>query len=149
MNANVAKDMSSETAEEQLRCVNLQMLRASHMVLKTYDDAYRPYGIRATQLPVLSLVASFGPMTIKQISAETASERSVLSRKLQVMEKNGWIILDPESKGREKAFMVTEEGQALLDRVMPVRWKVQEQILGRLSPEEQNLMLTLCEKLKS
>lgn len=141
--------MSNAVAkEEKLICVNLQMLRASHMVLKTYDDAYRPYGIRATQLPVLNLIEQRGPVTIKEIADETVNERSVLSRKLQVMEKNGWIEETPVEGSREKAFSLTEEGKALLDKVMPVRLKVQEKLLGRLSEDERHLMLSLCDKLR-
>ena len=39
-----------------LSCINLQMLRASHRVMKVYEDAYRPFGIKATQFPVLNLI---------------------------------------------------------------------------------------------
>ena len=72
---------------DSLACVNLQMLRASHSVLKSYDDAYRPYGVKATQLPVLNLLSSNGTATTKEIASQTMTERSVLSRKLQVMQK--------------------------------------------------------------
>ena len=37
-------------------CINLQMMRSSHFVLKTYDEAYRPHGVRATQMPVQNLL---------------------------------------------------------------------------------------------
>ena len=133
---------------QKLMCMNLQMLRASHVVLKTYDDAYRPYGIRATQLPVLSLIAQRGPITIKEIAEETVNERSVLSRKLQIMEKHGWIREESGENTREKSFCLTREGQDLLDSVMPVRLQVQEELLGRLSEDERRLMLSLCDKLR-
>ncbi|MDH5729128.1 MAG: MarR family transcriptional regulator, partial [Gammaproteobacteria bacterium] len=115
-----------EETNDKLKCINLQMLRTSHWVLKTYDDAYRPFGIRATQLPVLSMIAESGPVTIKLIAAEILSERSVLSRKLQVMEKNGWIRQVLIDSSREKAFELTQQGRELLDRVKPMRWQVQE-----------------------
>lgn len=135
--------MQSET----LKCINLQMLKASHLVLKTYDDAYRPYGIKATQLPVLNVIASQGPVTIKHIAREVQSERSVLSRKLAVMQKNGWVE-ELDNAGREKSFKLTDKGQELLTRVTPVREQVQEDLLGKLSSSEQQLMLTLCDKLQ-
>jgi len=129
-------------------CVNLQILRASHTVLKMYDDAYRTFGIRATQVPVLSLIGAFGPLTIKKIAQETSSERSVLSRKLQVMEKNGWIKESSDPTEREKVFVITEAGEHLLEQVGPVRLQVQTALMSKLSPEEQSLMLSLCNKLK-
>lgn len=40
---------------------------------------------------MLNIIAELGIVTIKVIAEITASERSVLSRKLHVMEKSGWI----------------------------------------------------------
>ena len=79
--------MNTEIEGEVPSCINMQILRASHYVLKTYDDAYRDLGIRATQMPVVGLISHKGPITIRQIAEEMESERSVMSRKLQVMEK--------------------------------------------------------------
>lgn len=134
---------------EQLMCINLQMLRASHMVMKTYDDAYRPYGVRATQLPVLNLVEARGPVTIKLIADETVSERSVLSRKLQVMEKHGWITREGIPGSREQAYSLTEAGKVLLEKIKPVRLQVQNELLGRLDDSERQLLLGLCDKLRA
>jgi len=140
--------MNSEVERDAPSCINMQILRASHYVLKTYDDAYRDLGIRATQMPVVGLVARKGPITIRQIADEMESERSVMSRKLQVMVKNGWITEDPATTGKEKSFILAEEGKALIKRVLPVKQKVQENILNKLSTEERNLLLNLCSKLK-
>lgn len=136
------------TEVDPLLCVNLQILRASHTVLKVYDEAYRPFGVRATQLPVLNLIATHGPLTIKAIADETASERSVLSRKLQIMEASGWIREDVAAPGsREKAFVLTDKGRELVNELLPVRHEVQEKLLARLSAEERGLLLSLCGKL--
>lgn len=140
--------MNTENEGEVHNCINMQILRASHYVLKTYDDAYRHLGIRATQMPVIGLIARKGPITIRQIADEMESERSVMSRKLQVMEKNGWISEDPLTTGKEKSFILANEGRALIERVLPVKHKVQQQILSKLSEEERNLLLNLCSKLK-
>ena len=60
-------------------CFNLQMMRSSHYILKAYDEAYRPFGVRATQMPVLGAVARRQPVTIREIADELESERSVMS----------------------------------------------------------------------
>ena len=140
--------MNTEIEGETIGCINMQILRASHYVLKTYDDAYRELGIRATQMPVVGLIARKGPITIRQIADEMESERSVMSRKLQVMEKNGWISEDPETSGKEKSFVLADEGRELIERVLPVKHEVQTKILNKLSDDEQNLLLNLCSKLK-
>ena len=140
--------MNTEIESEVPSCINMQILRASHYVLKTYDDAYRGLGIRATQMPVIGLIARKGPITIRQIADEMESERSVMSRKLQVMEKNGWISEDPLTTGKEKSFILADAGRALIEQVLPVKHEVQQKILSKLSEEERNLLLNLCSKLK-
>lgn len=130
-------------------CINLQMMRSSHYILKAYDEAYRPFGIRATQMPVLGAVARRQPVTIRQIADELESERSVMSRKLQVMEKNGWVREDLEAPGKEKMFMLTKEGKELIQKILPVRLDVQQRLMSALTEEELNLLLTLCNKLKA
>jgi DNA-binding MarR family transcriptional regulator len=132
--------------DEELQCVNLQMLRTSHFILHTYDEAYRPFGVRATQLPVLGLIARLGPVSIKALAAEMASERSVLSRKLQVMEKNGWI-REHGGTGKEKHFVLSRDGAELLESTETVRLDVQRRLLARLGAGERALLLSLCGKL--
>jgi DNA-binding MarR family transcriptional regulator len=129
-------------------CVNMQMLRTSHYILKAYDDAYRELGVRATQTPVLGIMARQPTATIREIADQMETERSVMSRKLQVMEKNGWIEEVVHDAGKEKSFRLTKKGRALMNKIMPIRLQVQGQLLGRLTEQEQNLLFTLCDKLK-
>jgi len=130
-------------------CINLQMMRSSHYILKAYDEAYRPFGVRATQMPVLGAVARRQPVTIREIADELESERSVMSRKLQVMEKSGWVQEDPATSGKEKSFVLTDEGKRLIQKILPVRMEVQQRLMEALTEEEMNLLLTLCNKLKA
>lgn len=128
-------------------CVNMQMLRTSHFIMKTYDNAYRDLGVRATQTPVLGILARNESATIREIADEMETERSVMSRKLQVMEKNGWI--KESIQGKEKVFKLTDQGRALMRKVWPIRLEVQEKLLGQLSEVEQQLLFGLCDKLKA
>ena len=130
-------------------CINLQMLRASHYIMRAFDEAYRPFAIRATQMPVLGAVARLQPVTIRQVADELESERSVISRRLQVMEKNGWVKEDVSTTGKEKTFNLTKRGQALVNRIQPVKSAVQQRLLAALNPAEHTLLLSLCSKLKT
>jgi len=132
-----------------LPCINLQMMRSSHFIMKAYDNAYRPFGVKATQMPVLGIVAHMQPVTIKQVADEMESERSAISRKMQVMEKNGWVKEDPGTTGKEKSFKLTTKGRNLIEKIKPVRLSVQEKIFNVLSSAEQELLMSLCGKLKS
>lgn len=130
-------------------CMNLQVLRASHFVLKAFDEAYREFGVRATQLPVLVMMAeSAASVSIKDIAEVVESERSVMFRKLKVMEKNGWIAEDLASSGKEKMYLLTDSGRKLIADLAPIRAQVQEKLMTRLAPDEQYLLMSLCGKLR-
>jgi len=146
----VTKILASNAIDkaDTMLCINLQMLKTSHVVMKLYEDAYRDFGIKATQLPVLNIIAQSGLITIKEIAEITASERSVLSRKLHVMEKNGWINSEYIYDTREKAFALSDAGKQLVRDIMPVRMNVQNKLMAKLSEQEQELLMTLCEKLQ-
>ena len=118
------------------QCVNMQMLRTSHFIMKAYDEAYRDLGVRATQTPVLGILARNKSATIREIADEMESERSVMSRKLQVMEKNGWIT--EGASGKEKTFTLTDSGRKLMEKVWPIRLEVQNRLLAQLNEAEQD-----------
>lgn len=129
-------------------CINLQVLKASHYILKTFDDAYREFGVRATQLPVLRILAENDSVSIKDIARLLESERSSMFRKLKVMEKSGWI-KEAASHGKEKIYKLTEQGRKLVEEMEKVRLKVQDDLLSRLSAEEQMLLISLCGKMQA
>ena len=147
MTTEVNNQFSTEATSPA--CINLQMMRSSHYVLKVYDEAYRPYGIRATQMPVLGAVARHQPVTIRQIANDLESERSVMSRKLQVMKKCGWVREDKQTSGKEKTFVLTKKGNNLVEKILPVRMEVQQRLMSVLTGQELGLLLTLCNKLKT
>lgn len=130
-------------------CINLQMMRSSHYILKTYDEAYRPHGIRATQMPVLGTIARRQPVTIREVADELESERSVISRRMQVMKKSGWVKEDTKTTGKEKSFLLTKKGKNLIEKILPIRMQVQQRLTSALTDKEMNLLMTLCNKLKA
>ena len=145
----MSTDMTQGDVIAQGACMNLQVLRASHFVLKAFDEAYREFGVRATQLPVLAMMADYhGPISIKDVADAVESERSVMFRKLKVMEKNGWISEDLAASGKEKMFILTDAGRTLIEQLGPIRTRVQEKLMTRLAPDEQHLLMSLCGKLR-
>jgi DNA-binding MarR family transcriptional regulator len=130
-----------------LNCLNLQILRASHLILKTYEEGYRPHGIGATQVPVLQLIANKGPVSIKLIAEQTIIDRSVLSRKLQLMEKNLWIEKQRVAGTQERQYIISKAGAELLKQLQPTRAHVQDKLLHNLSSKEQRDLVQLCNKL--
>ena len=65
------------------------------------------------------------------------------------MERRGWVKEDAETSGKEKTFVLAEEGKALIKKVLPARLEVQQRLMTALTNDELDLLLSLCSKLKA
>ena len=97
-----------------------------------YDDELRPFGLKATQLNLLVVVAQLGPVRRTEIGRMIHLDPSTLTRNLQVMLSNGWIeeVADDED-GRGLPLRATRRGKALLEEVSPA-WKRAQQKAEKL-----------------
>ncbi|HUZ90512.1 MAG TPA: MarR family winged helix-turn-helix transcriptional regulator [Methylocella sp.] len=106
-----------------------------------YDDALRPFGIKASQLNLLVVVAQEGPIRRMEIGKLIHLDPSTLTRNLQVMLANGWIeeIMDSED-GRGLPLQVTVQGRMLLQKLGPA-WKGAQRTARKLLGEEGATLL--------
>ncbi|KAF0228291.1 MAG: MarR family transcriptional [Beijerinckiaceae bacterium] len=97
-----------------------------------YDDELRPFGLKATQLNLLVVVAQLGPVRRIEIGRMIHLDPSTLTRNLQVMLNNGWIeeVADDED-GRGLPLQATRPGMTLLEKVSPA-WECAQGKAGRL-----------------
>jgi len=99
-----------------------------------YDDELRPFGLKATQLNLLVVVAQLGPVRRVDIGRLIHLDPSTLTRNLQVMLMNGWIEEVAEGDdGRGLPLQGTKLGKALLKDVAPAWARAQkkaEKLLG-------------------
>ncbi len=82
-------------------CVCLNLRKATRTVTKLYDEAYRPIGIRSTQLPLL-VAAFLHSHTVTSLADEVALDRTTLSRNLIPLERKGWIEIAPSDDRRTR-----------------------------------------------
>ncbi|MBU6443701.1 MAG: MarR family winged helix-turn-helix transcriptional regulator [Alphaproteobacteria bacterium] len=109
-----------------------------------YDEALRPFGIKASQLNLLAVVAMMAPIRRTDIGRLIHLDPSTLTRNLHVMLSNGWIeeVMDNED-GRGLPLQATEKGCGLLDQLGPA-WKgAQRKALKLLGEDGAALLLHL------
>ena len=90
------------------------------MLTGIYDDALRPFGIKASQLNLLVVVVQMGPIRRAEIGKLIHLDPSTLTRNLQVMLTNGWIedMVDGED-GRGLPLQATAKGRICLKSLGP------------------------------
>jgi DNA-binding MarR family transcriptional regulator len=106
----------------------------NRVLMGIYDHELRPFGLKATQLTLLVIVAKAGPIRRIEIGKRLHLDPSTLTRNLKIMLTNGWIqeIADGED-GRGLPVQITVQGRALLNQIGPSWRKAQtrtEKFLG-------------------
>src|SRR5258707_5278662 len=85
-------------------CLCHNVRTASRVVSRTYDEALRPTGLRATQVSVLAAVGARGALSIKSLADSLEMERTTLTRNLRPLEDKGDVFIAPEGRHRSRVL---------------------------------------------
>ena len=107
-------------------CLLSRARKLDRVLTGIYDAELRPFGLKASQLNLLVLVAKAGPIRRIEIAKSLHLDPSTLTRNLKIMLTNGWIkeIADGED-GRGLPVQVTVQGRELLNQIGPSWRKAQ------------------------
>jgi DNA-binding MarR family transcriptional regulator len=131
-------------------CACLKVRTAARAVTRLYDDAFRPVGLRATQLSVLVAVASSQAVSIASLSRLLGMDRSTLTRNLRPLEEKGLVALGPEGHHRSRTLNITSRGEQLVRKALPLWEKIQQKLREELkNPHWTNLHTELAHVIKS
>ena len=131
-------------------CACLKVRTAARALTRFYDDAFRPVGLRATQLSVLVAVGSSDAVSIASLSRMLGMDRSTLTRNLRPLEKKGLVVLGPEGHHRSRTLTLTARGGELVRKALPLWEKAQEKLMQELKkPHWTNLHAELDHVIKS
>jgi DNA-binding MarR family transcriptional regulator len=113
-------------------CACLKVRTAARAVTKFYDNAFRPLGLRATQLSVLLAVAFSRAVSIASLSRMLGMDRSTLTRNLRPLEEKGLVALGPEGHHRSRTLSITSKGDQLVRKAVPLWEKTQQKLREQL-----------------
>ncbi len=114
-------------------CFNLR--KATRAVTQFYDHQLEPAGIRATQFTLLVSLTSVSARTLTEMAHTLVMDRTTLTRNLKPLEKLGLIhTIEPRDK-RSKAYSLTEQGRATLEKGIPLWHQAQQRIQVALTDE--------------
>ena len=104
-------------------CMCLRVQRASRVVGRMFDDAFRPLGLNNFQLSLLMLLNRPISPTIGGLAADLSMDRTTITANLKPLERRGLLTVRRDSKdARIKFVALTAAGRILLAECMP-RWQ--------------------------
>ena len=115
-------------------CLLMRVRKLDRVLTGIYNAELRPFGLKASQITLLVLIAKAGPIRRIEIGKRLRLDPSTLTRNLKIMLTNGWIqeIADEED-GRGLPVQITAQGRDLLNQIGPSWRKAQtrtEKFLG-------------------
>lgn len=138
-----------KSAEEMASSCLMGRVRVLSRVLTSlYDDELRPFGIKGSQLNLLVVIATQGPIRRMDIGSLIQLEPSTLTRNLQVMLKNRWVEeVDDGEDARGLPLIATPAGAALLEQLAPAWQKAQREAHRLLGANGTALVLSVSSSL--
>jgi DNA-binding MarR family transcriptional regulator len=108
------------------QCIGARVRMLNRTLTRLYDDALRNYGIRFSQMNILTIIALRGPIQPAEIVRVLALEKSTVSRNARLMEDNGWIRSRAGESGNSQLLEITNKGAQLYKKAA-VAWQTAQQ----------------------
>lgn len=112
-------------------CVCFNFRWFNRVLTQRYDEALRPFGLRATQLPILARLAA-GPVAMAELADWLAMERTTLLRNLQPLLREGLVVSGRAEGRRGLELGISAGGRALLARAEPAWAEAQAEATAAL-----------------
>ena len=115
-------------------CICIAVRKAGRRLTARYDAALAPAGINLAQFSLLRTIDRHGPLSLTHLSELTELDRSTLGRNVRVLERLGLVQLETGADQREARVQLSDDGEAALDRAMPLWRAAQTRINDKLGP---------------
>ena len=104
--------------------------------------------ITVDQALVLMLIADKPELTQIQIADSLFKDYASITRMIELMVKNGYVVRVPNSKDRRRSDLkLSKQGEIVLKTVLPVIVKNRQLALSGISKEEQDLLRQILNKI--
>ncbi len=125
----------AKLAEAGSLCACFNLRKAARAVTSMYDEALRPTGLRATQLPLLMITKVLGTATVTQLAKAVVMDRTTLTRNLRPLEKRGLIRVQEGEDRRVRHVTLRPRGHEILTKAIPLWREVQDRITAGLGED--------------
>ena len=106
-------------------------------------------GITLTQWRIIAMVGAAGRTRLSDVSRATALDKGLLSRNLKGLTEEGLISAQADDLDhRAQNLTLSERGQAIYERTLPIMRKRQANLQADLSEEELRIFRRVLDKLE-
>jgi len=117
-------------------CVLDNARKAARAVSRHYDRLARTVGMTAAQFSVLAAIQRTEERTTGELADRLSMDRTTLVRNIALLEKNGLVTSSVARDARGKSYRLTEQGDALLEKALPLWRQAQSDVKAHLGDGE-------------
>jgi DNA-binding MarR family transcriptional regulator len=145
---HIQRVVNEATGKVERECIGFRVRKLNRMITAIYDAALARAGLKTSQFTVLVAVANREKARPAELTKLLQLDESTLSRNVERMCARGWLRLEPEKDRRSHLVEVTDKGQALIRRCLPVWQQAQEEVTKRLGAEGVAAVRSALRKLR-
>lgn len=105
-------DSSKSSAPVSGGCSSQKLRQLSRRVSQHFDHIVGEAGLKNTQYSLLTRIVSRGPVRPGELADLLQMDASTLTRNLQPLVAQGWVVVGPGDDGRSRFVTATEAGRA-------------------------------------
>lgn len=132
-------------ADDFTQCMVSNSRMAARAITRRYDSYVRPYGVTATQLSLMGAIRMLPGSTVSELADKRGFERTTLTRNLDKLEQMSLVTSTTRGRGRLPAL--TARGDDLLEHLLPLWRKAQEDLRAELSTDTFSDGIKLLKRL--
>ena len=103
--------LGARSAAAPVGCTAFKLRQLSRRVSQHFDHIVGACGLKTTQYSLLSHVVRLGPIRPGDLAAQMNMDASTLTRNLQPLVAQGWVVVGPGDDGRSRFVTITDAGR--------------------------------------
>jgi DNA-binding MarR family transcriptional regulator len=128
-------------------CLTFNLQRTTRRLMRDFELAAKTAGMTAPQFTTLSLIAGFGEITITHLADRLGTDRTTMTRNLDLLARKGWVTEAEAEDARLRILKLTKAGEAKLAAALPVWTAFQNGLVKNIGAETAKDLLTTLKKI--
>lgn len=132
--------------DDLAKCLVLNTVAAARALLRRYDAELKPFGVTVQQFSLLSAIRYHPGEPVMALAQRIYLDRTSLTRNLDLLERKGLVQRIPSPAGNIRLCALTEEGNALLDQLLPLWSQAQADLMNGVTEADAETYLRVARK---
>lgn len=126
-----------------------ELYQTTRFLSKVINERLQDHGLFQSQWSILFCIKEFGPMSQTDIWKYLNVEAPTVTRTINKLEKNGWVIRQKGEDQREKIIILTQKAFNELPKIEADIQAFEENLLKDIPTSEREQLVALLKKVGS